>query len=385
MTSFTPSTLNYPQLAETAIRRVKFNHAPNNTKNFILGDEWLDTSDSPNGAWWKLATLSTGGLVWVRIGGSTGIVDSFNVDAYTAPGTDPVGPDGTGLVTVTGGQTAPGTISNVIQTDSLALNTYTIEIQQTSAVAAKDVTKNGVSHFNSSQFTNDQGFISLSTPSPFSQIAYQVFTSSGTYTPTSGMKYCIVEVVGAGGGSGGSAATGAGTVSAAGGGGGGEYARGIFTASNIGASKTVTIGAGGLAGSAGNNNGGTGGSTSIGILITAIGGSGGTGSAAAVNITGAAGGVGGTGGTGGQIRVPGGMGGYGWGSIGILISSGGSGGSSIYSAGAVSTTLGENSHFNGFSGQVYGGGASGSGNGHDQVAIAGSAGSAGLIIITEFI
>ena len=30
-------------------------------------------------------------------------------------------------------------------------------------------------------------------------VNYQFFTSSGTYTPTSGMQYCIVEVQGGGG------------------------------------------------------------------------------------------------------------------------------------------------------------------------------------------
>lgn len=85
----------------------------------------------------------------------------FAVDAFTGPGTNPVVPDVTGQITVTGGQTAPGTIANVIQTNSLAANAWTTQIQQTSAVAAKDTTKNGVSHFNSAQFTNDQGFISI--------------------------------------------------------------------------------------------------------------------------------------------------------------------------------------------------------------------------------
>lgn len=81
MTSFTPSTLNYPQLADRAIRRVKFDHPPNTIKNFILGDEWLDTSASPTGNWWKLTTLANGGLIWVLISGSGGgggiIVNTF--------------------------------------------------------------------------------------------------------------------------------------------------------------------------------------------------------------------------------------------------------------------------------------------------------------------
>jgi len=41
-----------------------------------------------------------------------------------------------------------------------------------------------------------------------SQLVPQIFTSNGTYTPTSGMKYCIVELCGGGGGSAGSASSG---------------------------------------------------------------------------------------------------------------------------------------------------------------------------------
>lgn len=85
----------------------------------------------------------------------------FGVDANTPPGTDPVLPDATGLITITGTQTAPGTIANVIRTDSLAAHSFTIEIQQTSINAIEDTTLNGVAHFNSSQFTNSNGFISI--------------------------------------------------------------------------------------------------------------------------------------------------------------------------------------------------------------------------------
>jgi len=45
-------------------------------------------------------------------------------------------------------------------------------------------------------------FQTISVTGAFDQVHIQVFTSSGTYTPTSGMKYCTIEVVGGGGGSG---------------------------------------------------------------------------------------------------------------------------------------------------------------------------------------
>ncbi len=69
-------------------------------------------------------------------------------------------------------QVATGIIgANVIRTDSLAVNSYTIEIQQSTTSVAKDTTKNGVAHFDSDNFTVDEGFVSISTP-------------KGTYTPT---------------------------------------------------------------------------------------------------------------------------------------------------------------------------------------------------------
>ena len=97
-------------------------------------------------------------------------------------------------------------------------------------------------------------------------VVSQVFTGSGTYTPTTGMSYCIIECVGGGGGGGG-AAGGSGSAQVGGSGGGGGYARKYATAADIGASKAVTIGAAGAAGTAGNNAGGNGGDTSVGVLL----------------------------------------------------------------------------------------------------------------------
>lgn len=95
------------------------------------------------------------------VGGS--VIDSINVDANTAPGTDPVLPTAAGLITITGAQVATGTVgANVIRTDSLAANSLTIEIQRTTAVAATDSTKNGVAHFDSAEFAVDSsGFVTL--------------------------------------------------------------------------------------------------------------------------------------------------------------------------------------------------------------------------------
>lgn len=99
-------------------------------------------------------SVDANGFVALTGGGIA--IDSINVDAASGGGTDPVVPDGAGQITVTGNQVATGTIgANVIRTNSLAANTYTIEIQRSTEVSAADSTKNGVSHYDSDQFNVD--------------------------------------------------------------------------------------------------------------------------------------------------------------------------------------------------------------------------------------
>lgn len=88
---------------------------------------------------------------------------NIDVDASTPPGTDPVVPNGMGNITITGGQVATGTIgANVIRTNSLAANTLTVEIQRSTSAAGTNSALNGVSHFNSAEFSVDaNGFVSL--------------------------------------------------------------------------------------------------------------------------------------------------------------------------------------------------------------------------------
>ena len=82
-------------------------------------------------------------------------------------------------------------------------------------------------------------------------------TTSGTYTPSANMKYCIVRLVSAGGGS-----------VAWGGGGAGGYTEGLFTKAQIGASQSCVVGAGA--------NASVGGGSSFGALLVANGGQPGT-------------------------------------------------------------------------------------------------------------
>jgi hypothetical protein len=148
-----------------------------------IGDEWRNNAVFP-AQFYKLANLNAGQATWITL--ATGIqAQDIVVDASTSPGTNPVVPTAGGFITITGGQVAAGTVgAQVIRTDSLAANTFTIEIQRSAAVASSASTNNGVSHFNSSQFSVDgNGFVSLSGLAGITTLSDDVGT---TINPTSG-------------------------------------------------------------------------------------------------------------------------------------------------------------------------------------------------------
>lgn len=313
-------------------------------------------------------------------GGTTPPILKINVDDSTPPGTNPVVADSDGEITVTGNQIAAETTPNAIKINSLLPNTYSVEIQRSIAKASSTIGSNGICHFDSSIFNvNSDGFVTISSGSPLTTINTQIFTSSGTYTPTAGMKYCIVEVKGGGGGGGGSAACGATEVSIGGGGGAGGYARKLVNAATIGVSQVVTIGASGTGGGPGTATGGVGGATSVGAIISGNGGSGGMSSAAVASnfVT-----IGGTGGNGinGDINVRGDNGGLAWGFNSANLAIYGYGGGGVYGEQTIQNTgTGVSSANN------YGGGGSGSSTSNSGPALTGGNGSTGVVIITEYI
>jgi hypothetical protein len=211
----------------------------------------------------------------------------------------------------------------------------------------------------------------------FTSINKQIFTASGTYTPTSGMKYCFIEAIGGGGAGGGCAATTLGQVAAGGGGQAGNYSIGLFSAATIGASQPIAIGLGGTG--VVNNSGNGGGTTSIGAggsLLQAFGGNGG-GRGANGSTTNSQGGIG-TVGTFGR----GAPGTCGWGSGGVCFS--GAGGNSPYGYGGASQ-VNNGSTVSGDFG-ICGGGGGGTSNGPATgSAAAGANGGDGIVIITEYI
>lgn len=207
-------------------------------------------------------------------------------------------------------------------------------------------------------------------------IVPQVFTASGTYTPTTGTVYAEITCYGAGGGGGGVATTVSG-LTEGGGGGAGSKSIAIASAATIGGSQVVTIGTAGTAGTAGANNGGAGGDTSVGAICVGKGGAGGAG--AAVN----SGGLGGAGGVAGTGNVVAGTGMSGNTGTGAGINTVGA-----YTSGGGSTDIGGGGTApvaNGAGNAASGPGGGGSGGATFTTTLAGGAGFRGQIYIKDFV
>lgn len=212
--------------------------------------------------------------------------------------------------------------------------------------------------------------------------------ATGTYTPTTGFLYGIVETCGGGGGGGGAAAAGVTAQGGAGGGGAGGYTRSVVTAATIGASKVVGIGTAGTAGTAGFNAGGNGGTSCLtttncgsGVIVSALGGTGGSGNAGGGG--GASGGAGGLAGTGDILGV-GQSGNSAVGGAFITVGFlGGNGGSSFLGGGGLAPALAGGAT-NGVAGTGYCAGGSGGESYNSASTASGGAGTAGIVIITEF-
>ena len=136
------------------------------------------------------------------------------------------------------------------------------------------------------------------------------FDSNGTFTKPGVGTICKIENWGGGGS--GSRGRSAAVTAAGGGGGGGAYTERWVALSSLGATETVTIGAGGTSQTTDSAAGNTGGNTTFGSLLTAYGGAGGSACASAVPGGGGGGGgnsgagstgVTGDGGHGGEFRA----------------------------------------------------------------------------------
>jgi hypothetical protein len=220
----------------------------------------------------------------------------------------------------------------------------------------------------------------------------QTFTANGTYTPTAGMQFAIVEAIGAGGGGG--SITGSATVTAfAGGGGAGGYSRALLTAAQVvtdGGSDFVTVGTHGNGGASGAvNNGGAGGNSGVSsaagltgtLRCQANGGGAGAGSNGSSTLGTAS--SGGTVGTGNIVAGVGQAGGFcGFLSAGEPIT-GGIGGSTQWGGGGVSAVASGSAQAGG---AATGKGSGGAGACANNVAsnAAGGNGADGYVVITEY-
>ena len=200
-----------------------------------------------------------------------------------------------------------------------------------------------------------------------SHVNIQTFTASGTYTPTAGLDHAVVVCTGGGGGGG----AGTNNPGAGNGGSGAGTAIEEYSAATIGASQTVTIGAGGAGSSSGVGSDGS--DTTFGALMTATKGVGGSANA---NSTPTAGGIP----TGGDVNITGGDGGSGATVTGWAL--GGIGGGTYWGPGGAPAFT-TSSGVTGGNGNAYGSGGAGgatnvTGNG------TGGDGKSGICVITEY-
>lgn len=207
----------------------------------------------------------------------------------------------------------------------------------------------------------------------------QVVSAGVSYTTGVLTTLLKIRMLGGGGGGGGTT-TAAASAAAGGGGAAGAYAEWwIQVLPNT--AYTIAIGAAGTAGSAAGGTGGTGGNTTFqvgAVTVTASGGLGGVGSAAGTAITTSLGGAG-VASTNGTINGTGAPGLDGT-TFSGLIAAAGSGAANLYYGGGI----GKNTAGAGVAGTGFGTGGAGGVVLNNSAAVAGGAGTAGVIFVDEY-
>lgn len=251
--------------------RVWLNHATPASATAIYFDDNLNNGTTDISAF--IATLddptaTNSAIITITEGGAGGAMVSFQVTGAVTEGAG-----GTHkIVDVTGGHIA--TVGTFTDADIVGVSFAfsgdnglfsgsegTVTAAAGDLVALKDVDDSNNPKFATAQSIVDLGGASVDT---------QTFTGSGTWTKPGSGNITLIECWG-GGGSGGS---GNGAATHGGGGAGGGYSAKLILTSALGATETVTIGAGG-AGVTGASDGNAGGQTSFSSatnLVTAYGG-----------------------------------------------------------------------------------------------------------------
>ena len=225
-------------------------------------------------------------------------------------------------------------------------------------------------------------FVSAAVAALFAGINVQKFTASGTYTPSAKMLFADITCLGGGGGGGG--VTGQATMAfGAGGGGAGSVSRKIASKAAISPSQIVTIGAAGAGGAAGNNSGGGGGDSSVASFCIGKGGGGGGFNSGGAGFGG--GGLGGVLGT-GDVTSAGASGTTGsYAQITTVAAINGMGGSSAFGGSLSNSIVLSGTAAAGGGAQGFGAGGSGAFVSGTTNTAAGGPGSAGLVIIVEYL
>ena len=238
------------------------------------GDMLLMVSEG-SGNWRIISYFRASGLSLRKLTSVSGTYSVLDTD-------DVISCNGTFTVTL---PTAVGRTGKHFTFKNIGTGIVTIATTSSQTIDAGATTAIMNTQNNSLTLISDgSNWITVHLPS----VNIQTFTSSGTWTKPAGAKYCRVIALGAGGGGGAGRRGAAGTLRTGGGGGGsGQVVIVDLLASALGATETVTVGAGGpgaAAITADSTNGGTGttgGNTSIGTVVIARGGTGGGGGNAA--------------------------------------------------------------------------------------------------------
>lgn len=219
----------------------------------------------------------------------------------------------------------------------------------------------------------------LTSLTPGRLLNMQLFTASGTYTPTPGTKSIVVEVQGAGGGGGGIGASSSANVAVGNGGGAGGYAKSRLTSGFTGGVQ-VNVGIGGPGGNLSPTIGSNGGLSSFGSTIVANGGDGGYAQPQTPPPYGVTGSLGGIATGGNLLNIRGGAS-----AAGGVFSTGnvapGNGGSSQLGSATLSPS---NNAVLPYTAYGYGSGGGGSYTNNKANGFAGGAGANGVVIIWEY-